>query len=196
MSDEFTYANASRLADGLWVGGDLESTDQELATRQLDELADEGVTDIIDTRLEWNDSELVASHYPDVEYKWLGVDDLGQTMPDEWFDAGTDYARQRIADDGTVLVHCHMGINRGPSMGFAIMLTLGWDPIDALDRIWQQRPVAYVGYAEDALDWWLRKTGASRQERRRGQERIAQWRREHYPELDEVIRQTRQRDSV
>jgi len=34
----FAWANASRVNDHLWVGGDLEMTDQVLAVTQLDEL--------------------------------------------------------------------------------------------------------------------------------------------------------------
>ncbi len=52
-----------------------------------------------------------------------------------------------------MLVHCHMGINRGPSMAYACLLVLGWDPIEAMTAIRTARPIAAIGYAEDALDW-------------------------------------------
>lgn len=39
-------ANASRVADQLWIGGDLEVTDDELAAIQLDELEAAGITDV------------------------------------------------------------------------------------------------------------------------------------------------------
>jgi hypothetical protein len=75
-----------------------------------------------------------------------------------WFDEGVAFAREAIESDGVVLAHCHMGINRGPSMGFAILLALGWDAREALDAIHAARPIAFVAYAEDALRWHHTKT--------------------------------------
>ncbi|MCV9993567.1 hypothetical protein OIU93_04550 [Paeniglutamicibacter sp. ZC-3] len=44
-----------------------------------------------------------------------------------------------------------MGINRGPSMGFAILLDRGHSPIEAFDMIRAARPQAFIAYAQDAL---------------------------------------------
>ncbi|WP_366145747.1 dual specificity protein phosphatase [Nocardioides sp.] len=176
--------------------GDLESRSSTLAHSQLNELEGAGITAIVDARLEWNDQAWVAEVKPDIDYLWLGVDDGGQRMPDLWFDTGTDHVLAALDGGGTVLVHCHMGINRGPSMGFAAMLALGWDPIEALDRIRRCRPIAYVGYAEDALDWWLRKNGASRDERSGGQQRIRRWRRENHLDVANVIRRIRLKEGA
>lgn len=193
---ELQQANASRVTDHLWVGGDLEVTDNELATRQLDELDTAGITHIVDLRLEWDDTEWVTTAKPHIRYQWLGVDDAGQKMPDEWFNVGTEYVLAQLKHGGTVLVHCHMGINRGPSMGYATMLALGWDPIDALDLIRDRRPIAYIGYAEDALDWWLRTNGATRAERKAGRRRIAQWRRDNHLDVASIIRKIRIKESA
>jgi hypothetical protein len=80
-------------------------------------------------------------------------------MPDAWFDTGTDLVLNRLQDrEARMLVHCQQAVNRGPSMGFAVLLAQGWDPLEALDAIRKARAVAYIAYAEDALDWWLRAT--------------------------------------
>jgi dual specificity phosphatase 3 len=151
-----------------------------------------GVTDIVDLRLEWNDAAWVAEQMPQLRYQHLGVDDAGQRMPDAWFDTGTDLILSRLQDrEARVLVHCHMGVNRGPSMGFAVLLAQGWDPLDALDTIREAREVAYIGYAEDALDWWLRRNGETRDVRRDWQRRLAVWRSHHDLEMYEVIRKIR-----
>jgi hypothetical protein len=188
------YANASRITDNLWIGGDLETTDPALARIQLDELDNAGITDILDCRIEWDDQDWVTATKPHLGYLWLGVDDAGQRMRDEWFQRGTSHALDRLAAGGTVLTHCHMGINRGPSMGFACLLALGWDPIQALDRIRQRRPIAYVAYAEDALDWWLRSRNASLVERIDGRSRIVTWRRRNDLDVSGIIRRIRQRE--
>ena len=186
-----THANISQVAPRLWIGGDLATQHPTLAAVQLHEIADLGITDIVDCRLEWSDEDWVTAAHPQIGYHWLGVDDAGQRMPDTWFDTGTALVRDALEAGGSVLTHCHMGINRGPSMGFAAMLTLGWDPIDALDAIRAARPIAYVAYAEDALDWWLRRTGASRAERDAARVRLAEWRRTHHLDLATVIRRVR-----
>ncbi len=52
-----------------------------------------------------------------------------------------------------------MGINRGPSMAYAVLLTLGWEHLAALDAIRAARPIAALIYAEDAVTWWARRDG-------------------------------------
>lgn len=118
----------------------------------------DGVTQIIDVRSEWDDQSLVAALQPQLNYCWAGADDDGGAQPDEWFNSGVDAALAALADpEAGLMVHCHMGVNRGPSMGFAIMLATGWMPVDALKAIVAARPIAAVLYAENALSWWHRR---------------------------------------
>lgn len=191
-----TYANISQLTGNLWVGGDFEVPRPELAAAQLAEVDDLGITDIVDCRSEWSDEEWVTAAAPHIGYRWLGVDDAGAQMPDEWFEAGTSHILRCIEGGGTALVHCHMGINRGPSMGFAALLISGWDSVDALDRIRQRRPIAYVDYAEDAADWWLRRNGATVTQRRSERRRITGWRRANRLDVGAVIRRIREAENA
>ncbi|GAB2631912.1 hypothetical protein GCM10027270_20130 [Nocardioides ginkgobilobae] len=186
-----THANISQVAPRLWIGGDLATHQPTLAAVQLHEIADLGITDIVDCRLEWSDEDWVTAAHPEMRYHWLGVDDAGQRMPDVWFDTGTALVRDALDAGGAVLAHCHMGINRGPSMGYAAMLSLGWDPIEGLDAIRRARPIAYVAYAEDAVDWWLPRIGADGSARDAARTRLAEWRRTHHLDVARVIRQVR-----
>jgi dual specificity phosphatase 3 len=189
-------ANATFITSQLLVGGDLEVFNHDLATEQLDELVTAGVTDIVDLRLEWNDASWVLEQMPHLRYFHLGVDDAGQRMRDAWFDTGTDLVLSRLRENpqARVLVHCHLGVNRGPSMGFAVLLAQGWDPLEAMDAIRTARPVAYIGYAEDALDWWLRRDGETRDARRNWQRRLTVWRSHHDLGMYDVIREIRADD--
>lgn len=196
MRIELLRANASQVTPKLWIGGDLETRSPTLAHCQLNELDDAGIATVVDARLEWNDRDWVLKAKPHIDYLWLGVDDAGQKMPDEWFDTGTDHVLAAINSGRSVLVHCHMGINRGPSLGFAAMLALGWDPIEALDCIRNRRPIAYVGYAEDALDWWLRRNDATTAQRIDGQGQIRLWRNEHFLDVAGVIRKVRLKEGA
>ena len=84
--------------------------------------------------------------------------------------------REVLADPSRrAVVHCHMGINRAPSMAFAILLADGWEPVAELDAIRAARPIAKVLYADDTIRWWLRRQGASSAEIVEGVETVAQW---------------------
>ena len=135
------------------------------ARAQLQGWVEAGVTHILDVRLDQEvgfDVELVAAYAPHVTYLRAGVDDSGRSQDDAWFDAGVDAALEALADPAAkIVVHCHMGVNRGPSMAFAILLAAGWEPVPALEAIRQARPIAAIVYANDAVAWWLRRNGAT-----------------------------------
>ncbi len=140
-----------KVTEWLYLCGDLPS-DQHLAQQMLDEWVDEGVTAIIDVREEWSDEALVARRAPELEYFHLGTHDNGGTQSAEWFEQGLSALHEALKQrEAKVVVHCHMGINRGPSMGFAFLLDQGWQPVEALDAIRTARPIAAVAYAKDAL---------------------------------------------
>jgi dual specificity phosphatase 3 len=170
-------ANVSFVTARLAVGGDL-SPRAAVALAQLDELVDLGVTHIVDVRLEWSDEEFVAEHAPQVGYLHHGMDDAGQRVAGEWFDTGVEFVLEAMttSPDAVVLTHCHMGINRGPSLGFAVLLALGWDPVDALDALRTARPIAQIDYAGDALRWHHRAVGIAAAELARDLRRLAAWR--------------------
>jgi protein-tyrosine phosphatase len=169
------------VTDQIIVSGDL-SDDPGVAAEQIDQWERIGVTHVIDTRAEWNDEELVADRSPRIEYGWIPTDDQGRAQPDEWFDAGVEFATQAMFEpDAVVLVHCHMGINRGPSMAYRIMLELGWDPIEALDAIRNARPIADIAYASDALDHFHRRGDVPPDLRGRDRDRLEVWKRGYSP---------------
>lgn len=186
-----SVANADFVTGQLAVGGDLDLRDDAGAIAQVLDLWDAGITHVLDVRLECSD-ELVWGDVPDVEYRWDGIDDAGQRVPAAWFDRIVDWALGVLEDPtAKLLTHCHMGVNRGPSAGYAVLLGQGWDPVEALDAIRTARPIAYVAYAKDALRWHHRRTGATAEQRHRDLSAVADWRRTHHLDLAGVIRQVR-----
>ncbi len=140
--------------------GDLHE-DPHLAAEQLDGWISSGVTHILDVRSEYTDRPWVASRAPQLVYHWVGADDDGGNQDPEWFDAGVMLAMESLQEPTAhIVVHCHMGINRGPSMALAIMLAQGWDAIAALDAIRAARPLAAAIYAPDAVAWWHMRCGS------------------------------------
>jgi protein-tyrosine phosphatase len=182
-------ANAHFVTANLLIGGDLDYRSRELAAEQVVELHRAGVTHIIDVRVEWTDEDWVAELLPGLEYFHHGIDDAGQDVPAAWFDAGVRYALDALERGGVVLTHCHMGINRGPSLGFAVLLALGWDAVEALDAIRRARPIAFIAYAEDALRWHHRGDQAALD---RDLRRLRRWREHHDLDVESVIRLKRQ----
>ena len=165
----------ARLTDSLWTGGALPSRDDGAAVvvKAWHEL---GIGAVVDCRAEWSDEDRVAAAEPGILYANLGVVDGGEPLPDEWFEEVTSWATARMAEGLGVLVHCHSGVNRGPSGAFAVLLRLGWDPVDAIERIREVRPTAVVSYAEGALDWWHRVSQASESVRVEQRSRFDTWR--------------------
>ena len=161
-----------------------------MAAAQAIELVDAGITHVLDVRQECDDTEL-WSYVPEVTYRWDGIDDAGQRIPGPWFEGIVAWALDAIEAGGVVLTHCHMGINRGPSAGYAVLLGMGWDPVEALAAIRAARPIAHIWYAEDALAWHFDRTGASPVERARTLARVAAWRAENPLDVRRLIRQIR-----
>lgn len=179
-------ANAHFVTERLLVGGDLDVFDADLASRQLAELVGVGVTQVVDCRFELDDAETWAQ-VPGVGYRRFPVDDAGQRIPPAWFEQAVAHVLEAMSHGGVVLVHCHMGVNRGPSLGFAVLLALGWDPVEAIDAIRSVREIAHVYYAEDALAWHHQRTRVSAERRRSDVRRLRSWRREHPLDVEHVI---------
>lgn len=143
----------------LAVSGDLPGKATE-ARSMLATWVASGVTDIVDLRIEDSHEQFVGTHAPHVKYHWLGVDDEGDRRSDEWFEAIAEVAAEILSDPTRKLVvHCHMGANRGPSAAFTALLVNGMSPTDALTAIRTARPIASMLYSFDAVQWFGRSTG-------------------------------------
>ena len=145
----------AQLTDKLWTGGALPYR-SDSARKVIDSYRKVGINAILDTRAGCSDAEFVQEHAPEIAYFSAGVIDGGQRLPESWFAVTTDWVRERLLEGSGVLVHCSEGLNRGPSAAFAVLLTLGWDPTDAIELIRDKLPRATVSYAEQAVEWHQR----------------------------------------
>lgn len=192
MTYTFYTANADFITDFLLVGGDLDLDNKRAIDQAIELVEAAGVTHVLDVRLEANDTWFWG-HLPDVAYRWDGMDDAGQTVPGAWWDRTTEWVVNAITSGGRVLVHCHMGINRSPSVTFAALLTLGWQPADAMTAIRSARPIANAWYAEQALTWHLKRTDTPAKLAARAYEHLAAWRLEHPLDVVRIIADVRGR---
>jgi dual specificity phosphatase 3 len=114
----------------------------------LDALKAGGITHVIDCRVEFDDGGLLAQRF---HYLFDPTADDGTPKPPEWFQPGIAFGLQALSVPANrVYVHCAAGVNRGPSMCYAIMRAFGWSAADALATIKAARPVAQVRYSNDA----------------------------------------------
>ncbi len=151
-----------QVTEHIYISGDLNTFRPEQGQTQLAEWVNLGVTDIIDVRDEWSDEGFVAEHAQGVRYHYFGTDDADNGQPDIWFQNGVSAALEALGTPGRkLMVHCHMGVNRGPSMAFAVLLEAGYGPVEALQMIRASRPIAGLIYAPDALSWHHRQSGVT-----------------------------------
>ncbi|MGI8536336.1 MAG: protein-tyrosine phosphatase family protein [Mycobacteriales bacterium] len=180
----------------LAIGGDVSSHDHELAARQVTEICHLGINHVVDVRIEWSDAQTFADRAPHVQYLHHGMDDAGQSVPPEWFEHAVSWIESAWAadPDAVVLTHCHMGINRGPSLAFAVLLALGWDPVEAISAIRAARRQANVWYAADALDWHQQRTGADAETAAEQHAALAAWREDNPLDVVRIIREVREEE--
>ncbi len=180
------------ITDDIVLSGDLHH-DFAKAKQQLEEWNAEGVTHILDCREEWNDEQIVGEHGQGISYFWHGTHDAGGSQDSKWYQQGWDhYERITEADpEAKVMVHCHMGINRAPSMVFYLMLCEGYEPKEALSLIRENRPIAACYYAESAWDTFAETQGLSEQEKTEGINEIKEFFLENKINLAGIIHQVR-----
>lgn len=189
------FANLHFVTPQLAIGGDVSALDDDLAVLQFSEICSLGITHIVDTRLEWNDAATFARSAPEIGYLHHGMDDAGQAVPAEWFEQAVSWIEAALAADpgAVVLTHCHMGINRGPSLGFAVLLAQGWDPVEAIAAIRAARPQANVWYAADALSWHQQRAGVNEATATDQHAALEAWRDANRLDVFRAIREQRDR---
>lgn len=175
------------VSEQLAVSGDLSMRPDE-AREQLARWEEAGITDVFDMRGECDDTDFIHAE-SNIRSHWYGVDDNGGKRSDAWFISLTEKCAEVLADpERKVLVHCHMGVNRGPSALYAVMLVLGWNHLDALRAIRNARPIAGIIYAADAARWHATQQGMSADEVVAIGDDVDQWLDRNYLDLAYVIR--------
>jgi protein-tyrosine phosphatase len=146
------------VTDRIAVGGGIWN---EL---KMMEVADQGVTHIINMQIEFDDRHLGVPF--GIRILWNPTEDDFQFKPAEIFERGVDFAVGALEHPKTkIFIHCAAGVHRAPMMTLAIMRAMGWDLHKAKDQIQKRRPVVdfadvYVrsveefirGYAEEPAE--------------------------------------------
>lgn len=124
-----------------WVTPRLAVSGRQPLSAQ-EQLRQAGITCIINLTIK-PDPKWAIQHFDD------GEPDDGLPKPPQWFHRGIEIAKHVMAN-GKLLVHCESGVNRGPSMAYAILLSQGMSPQDARLQVLHSCHISNIRYQADA----------------------------------------------
>jgi len=122
------------VTDRIAVGGGIWN---EL---KMIEVAEAGVTHVINMQIEFDDRHLGVPH--GINVLWNPTDDDFQFKPPELLQRGVDFALDALEYPNTkVFIHCAAGVHRAPMMTLAVLRAVGWELKEAMKLIQKRRPV-------------------------------------------------------
>ena len=102
-----------------WITNRLAVGSAVVTHDDLVRLPFEGITHVLDLR-STREGEALYRSVPIITYLCLPSADDGTPRTLEWVRDGVQFASEALRKRGKVLVHCTAGVNRSPSMAYAI----------------------------------------------------------------------------
>jgi protein-tyrosine phosphatase len=130
--------------------------------RNMEELAQAGVTHILNMQIEFDDQPLAAAH--GIQVQWNPTDDDFMPKPAEMLQRGVDFALGALEDPNARLyVHCAAGVHRAPMMTLAVLCAMNWEMEAAMRLIETRRPVVDFAdvYVESVRRFLEARAGAT-----------------------------------
>src|SRR6202030_1768846 len=128
------------MMDMTWVTGRIAVGGGIWSAENMAQVAQAGVTHILDMQIEFDDTSLAEPH--GIAVLWNPIDDDFQPKSPDVFQRGVDFALEALDKEGTKLfVHCAAGVHRAPMMTLAILCSMNWEISKALQLIESKRPV-------------------------------------------------------
>ena len=114
-------------------------------SRNMEEVAQAGITHVIDMQIEFDDRPLAEPF--GIQVLWNPTDDDFLPKPPELLKRGVDFALEALEDPkARVYIHCAAGVHRAPMMTLAVLCAMDWD-IDAAMALIETRRVV-VDFAD------------------------------------------------
>jgi len=108
--------------------------------RNMEELAQAGVTHVLNMQLEFDDRPLAEPH--GIRVLWNPTDDDFLPKSAELLKRGVDFALEALSDPTSrVYIHCAAGVHRAPMMTLAVLCVMEWELGAAMAQIEARRPV-------------------------------------------------------
>ena len=116
------------LGGGIWNAGNMQ------------ELAQTGVTHVLNMQLEFDDRPLAEPH--GIHVLWNPTDDDFLPKAPELLKRGVDFALEALDNPRARLyIHCAAGVHRAPMMTLAVLCAMEWEMEAAMVLIETRRPV-------------------------------------------------------
>jgi protein-tyrosine phosphatase len=132
------------VTERIVVGGRISSK------ADVDQLVAAGITHVVDMRAEFDDDTMNDSR---ITILWLPQVDDGEMRPAGQYRKGVQFAFQALSLPNTkVFSHCDAGLNRGPTMAYALLRAFGFPPSEAIARVRAARPDVLFHLIPNYLD--------------------------------------------
>jgi protein-tyrosine phosphatase len=106
----------------------------------MEELAQAGVTHVLNMQLEFDDRPLAEPY--GIRVLWNPTDDDFLPKPAGLLKRGVDFALEAMGDpEARLYVHCAAGVHRAPMMTLAVLCAMEWEIDAAMALIETRRPV-------------------------------------------------------
>ncbi len=108
--------------------------------RNMEELAQAGVTHVLNMQIEFDDRPLAELY--GIRVLWNPTDDDFLPKPPDLLKRGVDFALEALNEpEAKLYVHCAAGVHRAPMMTLAILCAMEWELDAAMVLIETRRPV-------------------------------------------------------
>jgi protein-tyrosine phosphatase len=109
-------------------------------SRNMEELAQTGVTHVLNMQIEFDDAALAEPY--GIRVLWNPTDDDFLLKPPALLKRGVDFALDALRDpQARIYIHCAAGVHRAPMMTLAVLCALEWEIEAAMVLIETRRPV-------------------------------------------------------
>ena len=132
------------VTERIAVGGGIASK------ADVDQIVAAGITHVIDMRAEFDDDILNDDR---ITILWLPQVDNGERRPTGHYRKGIQFAFPALSLANTkIFPHCSAGLNRGPTMCYALLRAFGFPQSEAIARIRAARPDVLFHLIPNYLD--------------------------------------------
>jgi protein-tyrosine phosphatase len=106
----------------------------------MDELAQAGITHVLNMQVEFDDRPLGEAR--GICVLWNPTDDDFLPKPPELLNRGVEFALAALeGPEARIYIHCAAGVHRAPMMTLAVLCAMEWEIEEAMVLIETRRPV-------------------------------------------------------
>ena len=164
------FRKSERGMDMTWITERIALGGGIWNARNMGELAQAGVTHILNMQIEFDDRPLAEPY--GIQVLWNPTDDNFLPKPPELLKRGVDFALEALEDPRARLyVHCAAGVHRAPMMTLAVLCAMDWKVDSAMHLIESKRPV--VDFADVYVESVRHFLGTRLEEAQQSSERDA-----------------------